>query len=69
MQPDRNRFLADIKVAEAADQPQPVQLPRPLLEAADEQHLAVEFQQLLPARLEPFRLGRTLTIGSCGGGD
>ena len=33
MQTDRDRFLADIEVAEAADQPQPVELARPLLRA------------------------------------
>ena len=39
LQPDRDRFLADVEVAEAADQAEAVELPRALLEAADEQHL------------------------------
>ncbi len=49
LQPDRDRFLADIEVAEAADQPEAVKLPRALLEAADEQHLLVEIEQLRPS--------------------
>ena len=42
LQADRDRFLADVEVAEAADQPEAVKLPGALLEAADEQHLLVE---------------------------
>ena len=34
-----HRFLADVEVAEPADQPHPVHLAGPLLEAADQQHL------------------------------
>ena len=49
LQPDRDRLLADIEVAEAADQAEAVELPGPLLEAADQQHLAVELQQLVLA--------------------
>ena len=59
LQAHRDRFLPDVEVAEAADQPEPVKLPRALLEAADEQHLAVEFEQLVLARLEALGLGRT----------
>jgi hypothetical protein len=33
---DRDRFLPDVKVAEAADQTEAVKLPGALLEAADE---------------------------------
>ena len=51
LEPDRDRFLADVEVAEAADQPEPVELPRPLLEAADEQHLAIELHHLVLGRL------------------
>jgi hypothetical protein len=40
---DHDRFLADIEVAEAADQPHAVELARLLLEAADQQHVAVGF--------------------------
>ena len=42
---DHHGFLADIEVAEAADQTHAVKLPRLLLEAADLQHVAVEFLQ------------------------
>ena len=42
---DDDRLLADIEVAEAADQPHAVQLARLLLEAADQQHVAVIAQQ------------------------
>ncbi len=49
--PDRDRFLPDIEVAEAADQAEPVKLPRTFLEAADEQHLLVELEEFLGARL------------------
>src|SRR5262245_57460997 len=41
-----HRFLADIEMAEAADQAHAVDLAGLLLEAADEQHVAVEFQQI-----------------------
>ena len=40
---DHHRLLPDIEVAEAADQPHAVKLARLLLEAADEQHVAIEF--------------------------
>ena len=49
LQPDRDRFLADVEVAEAADQAEAVELPRPLLEAADEQHLLVEARAARPS--------------------
>ena len=48
LQPDRDRFLADVEMAEAADQAEAVELPRALLEAADEQHLAVELSAARP---------------------
>ena len=63
LQPDRDRFLADVEVAEAADQPEAVELPRALLEAADEQHLAIELEQLVLRRLEALRLRRTRDLG------
>ena len=62
--PDRDRFLADVEVAEAADQPEPVELPRALLEAADEQHLAIEFEQLVLRRLVALRLRRPLDLAA-----
>ena len=51
LQPDRDRFLADVEMAEAADQAEPVKLAGALLEAADEQHLPVELEQLVLRRL------------------
>ena len=48
---DRDRFLPDIKVAEPADQAETVQLARALFEPADQQHLLVEMQHLLFARV------------------
>src|SRR3954462_15882686 len=63
LETDGNRFLADVEVAEAADEAEPVKLAGALLEAADEEHLAVEIEELLLAWLEPFQLGRTLAMG------
>src|SRR5690606_8306951 len=45
LQPDRHGFLADVEVAEAADQPETVELAGLFLEAADQQHPLVERQQ------------------------
>ncbi len=45
---DHHRFLPDVEVAEAADQPHAVELAGLLLEAADEQHVAVGLQGLGP---------------------
>ncbi len=50
LQPDDHGLLADIEVAEATDQPHAVELPSPLLEAADQQHVAVESQELVGGR-------------------
>src|SRR5687767_9986454 len=63
LQADGNRFLADVEMAKAANQPEPVELPRPLLETADQQHLLVEVEQLLLGRLVALRLTGTLAIG------
>jgi hypothetical protein len=38
---DDDRFLADVEVAEAADEAHAVELARLFLEAADQQHLAI----------------------------
>ena len=38
---DHDRFLADVEMAEAADQAHAVHLPGLFLEAANEQHLAI----------------------------
>jgi hypothetical protein len=46
---DRDGFLTDVEVAEAADQAHAVQLAGALLEAADQQHVLVEFQKLVLA--------------------
>ena len=51
-----DRLLADVEVAEAADQPHAVHLPGTLLEAADEQHLAIEGEQLVVGRVVPLRI-------------
>jgi hypothetical protein len=40
---DRNGFLADVEVAEAADQAHAVKLPSALFKAPDEQHVAIVF--------------------------
>ena len=48
LQADHHGLLPDVEVAETADQPESVELPRPLLESADEQHLPIEFEQLRP---------------------
>ena len=53
LEADRNRFLADVQVAEAADQAEPVELAGAFLEPANEQHLLVEVEQLFLAGLEP----------------
>ena len=58
LQADRDRFLADIEVAEAADQAEAVELAGLLLEAADQQHLLVEFEQLVLRRLVALGLRR-----------
>ena len=45
---DDDRFLADIEVAEAADQAHAVHLAGLLLEAADQQHVAVGGEAPVP---------------------
>ena len=57
---DDDRFLADVEVAEAADQAHAVHLARLLLEAADQQHVPVGREFLL--------LGEGRHVG-CGRGD
>ena len=52
LQPDGDSLLPNIEVAETAHETESVHLPGLLLEAADEQHLLVEMQQLLLGRLE-----------------
>ena len=49
LQPDRNRFLSDIEVAETADQAEAVQLPGLFFKPPDQEHLPVEFEELLIA--------------------
>ena len=51
---DHHGLLADIEVAEAADQPHAVHLPRLLLEATDEQHEFVIGEKLVRARCGGF---------------
>src|SRR5262249_4637922 len=48
---DDDRLLADIEVTEAADQPHAIHLSRLLLEAADQQHVAIGLDLLLAAEL------------------
>ncbi len=62
---DDDRLLADIKVAEAADQPHAVELSRLLLEAADEQHVAIGLELLIGAEERGalgLRLGPLLVV-------
>jgi hypothetical protein len=47
LQADDDRFLPDVEVAEAADQAHAVKLAGLFLESADQQHVAVIFQQLV----------------------
>ena len=60
---DDDRFLADIEVAEPADQPHAVHLTGLLLEAPDEQHLAQRPQLLLLAEFR-YRAGMEGRLGS-----
>jgi hypothetical protein len=63
LEADRDRFLADVEVAETADQPEAVKLPGALLEPAYEQHLAIEIEKLVLACLVALGLGRALRLG------
>ena len=54
---DDDRFLADIQVAEAADQAHAIELPRLFLETADQQHLAVVMEKVVGARGLAFFAG------------
>ena len=66
LEPDRDRFLANIEVAEATDETQAVKLARFFLEAANQQHLLVEFEQFLLRRLIGLRLIGPRTVGNWG---
>ena len=66
LQADGDRFLADVEVAETADQPEAVELAGALLEPADEQHLLVEVEQLVLASLVALRLGRAFPTEAAG---
>jgi hypothetical protein len=66
LQADRNGFLADIEMAEAADETEAVELAGFFFEAADEQHLLVEFEQLLLGGFVPLRFVRAFAVGYCG---
>jgi hypothetical protein len=57
LEPDRDGFLADVEVAEAADQAQAIKLAGLFLEPADQHHLFVEVQQFVVARLEAAVVG------------
>jgi 2-oxoglutarate dehydrogenase complex dehydrogenase (E1) component-like enzyme len=66
---DGDGLLADVQVAEAADQAHAVELAGALLETADQHHLAIEAQQvLLGGRGRVGQLGRLAGISFGGGG-
>jgi len=52
---DGHGFLTDVQVAEAPDQAHAVQLARALFKATDEDHLAVETQQVFLGSLRRVR--------------
>ena len=59
-------FLPDVQVTEAGDQAHAVKLAGFFFEAADQQHLAVELQQLLRVRLRfGLRLRFAAALGGC----
>jgi hypothetical protein len=58
---DDDRLLADIEMAEAADQAHAVHLARLLLEAADQQHVAIVFEQF--CRIDVGLFGPGLALG------
>ena len=49
-----DRFLADIEVAEAADQPHAIHLAGLLLEAPDQQHVAIGLELLVLGELRGY---------------
>ena len=57
---DDDGFLADVEVAEAADQAHAVKLAGLLLEASDQQHGAIGPQQLVPIARRVFASGQIL---------
>ena len=64
---DDNGLLADVQMAEAADQPHAVELSRLLLEAADQQHVVIGLQE--PVLVRPGRrlwLSRLTTLFGLG---
>ena len=66
---DHDRLLADIEMAEAADETHAVELRRLLLEAADQQHLAVGMQFLLAVNggTVSWPLGRDMRFSGLAG--
>ena len=65
---DHDGFLADIEVAEAADRAHAVELAGPLLEAADQQHVAQRDQFLLSGEFRrASRFAFVLPCFLCGG--
>src|SRR3546814_8481013 len=61
---DHHGLLADVEVAEAADQAHAVHLAGLLLEAPDQQHVAVVFLQVLDAGLDRRRGGLAFAAGA-----
>ena len=62
LHPRHHRLLADIEMAEAADEAHAVKLPRLLLKAADQQHEAIGSQFLLGGQLRRVRRGLTPAV-------
>ncbi len=62
---DRDRLLADVEMAEAADQPHAIHLAGLLLEASDQQHLAVVGHQQLAIDVRD-RLAREVVLADDG---
>ncbi len=69
LQADGDGFLADIQMAEAADQAQAIELAGFFLETTDQQHLPVHFEEFVLRRLVRLGFGRPFTVGDRRFGD
>ena len=63
---NHDRFLADVKVAKAANQPHAVKLAGLFLKPADQQHVAIGAQQFFPRQRWGFGFAAPLAGGFCG---
>ena len=61
---DDHGFLTDVEMAEAADQPHAVELARPLLEAADQQHVVIELLEMFGVAASSVRRRFFLFFGA-----